>query len=155
MNSTIQRQLRNIQQSQEYHVTLKDGNYLKWVVEVLSLDPNSALSRSLCGQNLTFEVTFLETFPQSAPFVRIISHTVSGGSIYSNTFCVTELSDQSWNQQTDVAELLQALILFLYDNGATATSATPTMSAAKEGYRYVLNAHQWKNSAFESTVGTT
>jgi ubiquitin-conjugating enzyme E2 Q len=143
-------------------------NLFQWIVEMHSFPADLPLTKDMVKAGVTsivLELRFLDTFPFTPPFVRIVrprllpfiqgggGHVTGGGAL-----CMELLTQDGWLPSLDAANVLLNVRMALCDEEpqparlASAVLGTAAfvgvhqygMREAIEGYVRACNAHGWK-----------
>jgi ubiquitin-conjugating enzyme E2 Q len=140
-------------------------NMFQWIVEMHSFPADLPLTKDMLAAGVTsvvLELRFLDTFPFTPPFVRVVrpqllpfSHGGGGHVTVGGALCMELLTSDGWLPSLDAANVLLQVRVALCDEeprparlaAGAAAGQGYGMREAIDGYVRACNAHGWKAPA--------
>ena len=140
-------------------------NMFQWIIEMHSFPADLPLTKDMLAAGVTsvvLELRFLDTFPFTPPFVRVVrpqllpfSHGGGGHVTVGGALCMELLTSDGWLPSLDAANVLLQVRMALCDEEPRPARLAPGAAAGRgygmreaiDGYVRACNAHGWKAPA--------
>lgn len=152
----LMKELKSLEGNRLFEIHLVEDTLTEWQVLMVGFNPQDAdpnerdLARDLKHRPIDMRVLFPPDYPQSPPFIRVISprfkfhtgHVTIGGSI-----CTESLTSTGWDPSMTMESILVGIRADLIAGGGRIDKTNPTPYGdreAREAFRRMCERYGWK-----------
>ena len=142
----INKEFKLLQKEEGIEVPFDEENFLKkWIIHI-----KDKINLKNIGGSMTIEYHFVNDYPFSPPFVRMVSprlEPLTGHITRGGAFCMEDLTNQGWSPSKNAFSVIQTIkeLIKVGDGKLHSTNKTPyTFDEAKASFERIKIQHGWK-----------